>query len=47
MAAKILWSPSAKKSFDDLIAFLETKWGKRVIENLFSSLNLALLSLTE
>lgn len=39
MAHKIIWSPSAKRSFDELISFLEKKWEKKVIANLFLDLN--------
>jgi len=44
---QIIWSPDAAKSFEQLILFLETKWEKKVIENLFSELNktLKLISL--
>jgi plasmid stabilization system protein ParE len=46
MPAKISWSPTARKSFDDLISFLESKWEKRVIEKLFSEFNRILISLS-
>ena len=40
--SKITWSPSSKKSFDDLVEFLELKWEKKVIVKLFSDLNFSL-----
>jgi addiction module RelE/StbE family toxin len=48
MGAKIIWSPIAKKSLEELVSFLETKWGEKVIENLFVELNHSLkqISLT-
>jgi plasmid stabilization system protein ParE len=46
MAAKIIWSPTARKSFDTLINSLEAKWEKKVIENLFSDLNTTLTLIT-
>ncbi len=39
---KIIWSPGAKKSFEELVNFLEIKWEKKVIQNLFSELNKSL-----
>jgi addiction module RelE/StbE family toxin len=39
MGAKIIWSPGAKKSLEELVSFLESKWEKKIIENLFSELN--------
>lgn len=39
MPLKIIWSPTAKKSFDNLVNFLEQKWEKKVIVKLFSELN--------
>lgn len=44
---QIIWSPGAAKSFEQLISFIEAKWEKKVIENLFSELNktLQLISL--
>lgn len=44
---QIIWSPGAAKSFEQLILFLEAKWEKKVIENLFLELNktLQLISL--
>ena len=35
---KIIWSPSARRSFDNLIAFLELKWEPAVIIKLFNEL---------
>jgi len=32
MASRIVWSPTARKSFDDLIIFLESRWDPEVIE---------------
>ncbi len=39
MGAKILWSPGAKKSLEEPVSFLETKWEKKVIVNLLTELN--------
>ncbi|MFI5151575.1 MAG: type II toxin-antitoxin system RelE/ParE family toxin [Bacteroidia bacterium] len=47
MSAKISWSPTARKSFDDLVSFLESKWEKKVIEKLFIELNRILNSLSD
>jgi plasmid stabilization system protein ParE len=47
MAAKIIWSPTARKNFDSLVDFLEIKWGKRVIEKLFTELNEVLNSISQ
>jgi hypothetical protein len=35
MALRIIWSPTARKSFDNLVLFLEAKWERKVIEKLF------------
>ena len=42
MPAEIIWSPTAEKSFDKLILFLESKWNEKVIEKLFTDLNKSL-----
>jgi len=47
MTGKIIWSSSAKKSFDNLVSFLESKWKKKVIEKLFSELDNALKSIAK
>ena len=47
MTAKITWSPSAVKSFNSLILFLETKWERKVIEKLFTDLNNSLHAISE
>ena len=47
MPVKISWSPTARKSFDDLVSFLESKWEKKVIEKLFTELNRILNSLSD
>ena len=43
---KIVWSPTARKSFDYLIESLESRWEKKVITKLFSEVerNLNLIS---
>ena len=46
MAGKIIWSSTAKKSFDNLIEFLESKWEKKVIEKLFSELSTTLTAIS-
>jgi plasmid stabilization system protein ParE len=35
---EIIWSPRAKRNFDDLVSFLEQKWEKKVIIKLFEEL---------
>lgn len=47
MSAKIIWSSIARKSFDDLVVFLESKWEKKVIDKLFTELNRILKELSE
>ncbi len=47
MTKKIIWSIAAKKSFDNLIVILESKWEKKVIEKLFSELNKTLQSISK
>ncbi len=39
---KIIWSPRAKLSFDELVLFLERKWEPKVISKLFMELELSL-----
>ena len=46
MGLKIIWSPTARKSFDNLILFLESKWERKVIEKLFTELNSSLKSIS-
>lgn len=43
---KIIWSPTSRKSFDNLVLFLESKWEKKVIDKLFSDLNNTLKSIS-
>ena len=33
MAYKIIWSPEAEKTFDEVIEYLERKWSKKEIKN--------------
>ena len=35
---KIIWSPGAKSSFEELVMFLERKWEPKVIIKLFDEL---------
>ena len=44
---KIIWSPSAKKSFDNLVLFLEKKWEAKVIIKLFNELEITLKVIAE
>src|ERR1700733_12633282 len=46
MALRIIWSPTARKSFDNLVHFLEAKWERKVIEKLFLELNTTLKSIS-
>jgi len=39
MEARVIWSPTTKKSLEELVSFLETKWENKVIVNFFEELN--------
>jgi hypothetical protein len=39
MALKVIWSSRARKSFDELVIFLEKKWEEKVIRKLFIEVN--------
>ena len=39
---EIVWSPIARKGFDNIVLFLERKWEKKVIVKLFSELEASL-----
>ena len=47
MAAEIIWSPGAEKSFDAFILFLELKWNEKVIAKLLKELNETLEAIAE
>lgn len=34
MAYKIIWSPEAEKTFEDIISYLENNWSKKEIKKL-------------
>lgn len=46
MSAKIIWSPRAQRSFDSLVSFLEKKWEKKVIQNLFEEVHEVLIHIS-
>lgn len=37
MAFKIIWSPEAEKTFDDIINYLEKNWSEKEIRKLIST----------
>jgi plasmid stabilization system protein ParE len=39
MAKEVVWTLKAEETFDEVIDFLENKWGEREIENLVNSTN--------
>ncbi len=47
MKRKIIWSKRAQKGFDSVVSFLETKWEKKVIDELFMELFTKLESISE